>query len=126
MMTLACGNGGASWVEKTRDPSMEGEKTVCSVSRPEFSLSTLLTSCRAMRMPNQFGAASDRHDLDVLDTMDHGNFPKCRTITPEFVGMQDLRHFVSSQKSLKERSGGLSVAVVLEEEGRRPARLYVR
>jgi hypothetical protein len=65
---------------------------------------------------DQIVAASGRHDLDVLHGVEHGKFSESCPIAPELVGMDHLRHVVFPQQSLEERSGGLGVAVFLEED----------
>jgi len=114
--TVVSGNGGASRVVKIRDASVQAEKTLCPLLCPETSLLMFLPSCRAVELLDQVVTASGGNDLDVLHSVEHGNFPKSCAVTPKLVDMDDLRHVVFSQQSLEERSGGLGVAVFLKED----------
>ena len=46
-------------------------------------------------------AARRRNDLDVLHPVEHGKLAQSGAVTPELVGMDDLRHVVFPQQPRK-------------------------
>ncbi len=67
-------------------------------------------------MLDQIIAAGGRDDLNVLHPVEHGKFPKCRTVTPQLVGVNDLWNVVFPQQPLEERTGRLGIPVFLKED----------
>lgn len=115
MTTAMSANGGAGWVMKVRDASVQIEKPLCSSSRPEPALLALLSSCGAMGLLNQVIAASRGHDLDVLHAVEHGKLANGCTIAPELVGMDGDWDVMFAQQPAEEGLGRLSVTVSLKE-----------
>lgn len=76
----------------------------------------LLSSCRAMRLLNQIVAASSRHNLDVLHTVEHGNCAQGSTITPQLVGVYSGWDTMLPQQTAEEGCSRLCVAVTLKED----------
>ncbi len=49
----------------------------------------------------------------MLHGVEHGKLTQGRTLA---IGVDDLRHVVLTQQSSEERSGGLGIAILLEED----------
>ena len=68
-----------------------------------------------MRLLHEVVAARCRNDLNVLHPVEHGKFPQGCAITPELIGMDDLRHVIFHQQPMKKRFGSFGIPVFLKE-----------
>jgi hypothetical protein len=139
MTTVASGNGGTGRVMKICDPGVQLQEALRPLSCPEASLLlgqnglsartnsleqawpphedacplTFLPPCRSVGLLDYVVAAGCRNHLNVLHRVEHGKPAQGRTITPELIGVNDLRHVVFPQQPVEERPGGLGIPVFL-------------
>ena len=110
------GNGSASMLVKVRDAGMQGQEFLRSAGILEANLTPLLLSCGPMRLFDQVVTSSSREHLDVLHNVEHRKFSKSRSVTPEFVGMNDVWHVIMHQKSFEKSLRCLGIPPILQEK----------
>ena len=69
-----------------------------------------------MRLLNQVVATGSRDDLNVLHRVEHREFPKRCTVTPEVVTVDDFWRSMFPHQQVEERFGSFSITVFLQED----------
>ena len=100
---------------EVRESGVQG-KEFLSPSLPfKPELTAFLPPGRSMGLLDQIIATSCGHNLNVLHTVEHREFPQGRPVAPQLIGMNDLWHVVFPEQADEERFGSPGVAVLLEE-----------
>lgn len=75
-----------------------------------------------MGLLDQVVTAGRRDDLDVLHAVEHGKFSNGRSVTPEFIGVNDVWHVIMHQKSCEEGLRCLGISTSLQKKIQHRAR----
>ena len=120
------GDGGSGVLVKVRDSGVQGKELLSPSSSLEAQLASLLPPGGTVRLLNQVVTACRRSDLDVLHGVEHGKFSNRRTVAPQLVGVDDVRHVVLTEQPGEEGAGRLGVPVRLEQDVKHGAVLVHR
>ncbi|BDP43272.1 hypothetical protein DAETH_32410 (plasmid) [Deinococcus aetherius] len=101
---------------KIRESSVEVEEFLSPPSPLKAELTAFLLPCPAMRLLDQIVAAGRGHDPDVLHSVEHGEFPQGRPVTPQLVGVNDLWDVVLAQQADEKGPRRPGISVFLEED----------
>jgi len=81
----------------------------------EALLTSFLSSCRSVFLLNEVVAAGSGDYLLVVDICQARDLPDRGSITPELIGMDNLRDIVFSQQSCQEGLRRFGIPMPLEE-----------
>ena len=98
------------------DSRVQAQKFLCTFPPLESLLLTFLTPCGTVGLLNQVITAGCGNHLLVVDIDEVGNFPDRSSVTPQLIGMDDLRDIVLTQEASQEGLCSFRVTVPLKQD----------